>query len=309
MHNYCQQLVTPIAFFVFRRPQTTKKVFDVIRQIKPKKLFLIADGPRINNQDDFQKCSEVRKIIDNIDWNCQVLRNFSETNMGLKKRFSSGLDWVFDNVEKAIILEDDCLPDLSFFQFCEELLNLYEDDKRVFSITGHNHLGNWKSGVQSYHFSYYFNCWGWATWKRVWDLYDADMKAWSEKQVKESVRDVIADKRQFFNRAKLLDLTYTGKINTWDYQFFFLCLMQSGFTITPSTNLISNIGFGEDATNTVNEKDNRIIYEVNPLTFPIKHPLAMAVDREYDYRRYRKVWAQKGWKKLIPKPFSIEPKK
>lgn len=305
MCDHFLQMETPVVFFVFKRPHTTQRVFNVIRQLKPKNLFVVADGPRIGNHYDYQKCKEVRKIIENVDWDCQILKNYSEINMGLKKRFSSGLDWVFSNVEKAIILEDDCLPDPSFFQFCEEMLDLYEYDKRVFSITGHNHLGAWKTKRQDYHFSYYFNCWGWATWKRVWELYDVDMKAWMETEVKERVRDVIADERQFVNRAKLLDLTCAGKVDTWDYQFFFLCLMQSGFTITPSTNLISNIGFGEDATNTKNRNDNRIENKINSLTFPIRHPLSITVDREYDYRRYKKVWAKRQWKQLILKALPI----
>ena len=292
------QVRTPVAFIIFKRPDTTEKVFEAIRQAKPPKLLVIADGPRKDKPGEAGKCAATRAILDRVDWDCEVLKNYADVNMGCKQRVSSGLDWVFDNVEEAIILEDDCVPHSTFFKFCEELLEKYRDDERVMSITGTNLLDKWKSELQSYHFSYYFNCWGWATWKRVWDYYDIDMKLWLEPEIQNRVKDVIADDKQYLNRKKCLDSTYLGENNSWDYQFFFMCLMHSGLSITPSLNLVSNIGFTQEGTHTKLANDKRANLPLHLMTFPLKEPLGIAVDREYDYRRYKKVWERSLWKRI-----------
>ncbi|NEO98676.1 MAG: glycosyltransferase family 2 protein [Symploca sp. SIO2E9] len=297
MNNF--QLKTPVVFIIFNRPDTTYKVFEVIRKVKPPKLFVIADGPRVDRSGEAEKCAAARAIIDHVDWDCEVLKNFSDLNMGCKGRVSSGLDWVFNRIEEAIILEDDCLPHPTFFRFCEELLEKYRDDERVMTITGTNLLGEWKSNLQSYHFSYYFNCWGWATWKRVWKCYDVDMKLWSEPEAQKRVGDVIADKKQFLNRKRLLDAAYFGNNNSWAYQFFFMCLLYSGMSITPSKNLISNLGFTEEGTNTKLAKDKRANMPLHSMTFPLKAPVGIAVDREHDYRRYKKVWEKSLSKQIF----------
>ena len=289
---------TPVAFLIFKRPDTTEKVFSAIRQAQPPKLLVIADGPRKDKPGEAEKCAATRTIIDRVDWDCEVLKNYADVNIGCKQRVSSGLDWVFDNVEEAIILEDDCVPHPTFFKFCEELLEKYRYDERIMSITGTNLLGKWKPALQSYHFSYYFNCWGWATWKRVWDYYDADMKLWSKPEIQNRVRDVIADNKQFLNRKKCLDSTYLGENNSWAYQFFFLCLMYSGLSITPSLNLVSNIGFTQEGTHTKAVNDTRANLPLHSMNFPLQEPLGIAVDREYDYRRYKKVWKRSLWKQI-----------
>ncbi|MBE7382489.1 MAG: glycosyltransferase family 2 protein [Leptolyngbya sp. SIO1E4] len=284
------QLETPVVFIIFKRPETTQKVFEAIRRVKPKKLFVIADGPRHDRPQEPEQCAETRTIIDRVDWECEVFKDYSEVNLGCAKRVSSGLDWVFNQVEEAIILEDDCVPDVSFFRFCEILLAQYREDERVFALTGHNHLSEWKSEIQSYHFSHYFDCWGWATWRRVWQKYDLKMELWTQPDVKERVRAVIADDRQFLNRAKPLDATYAGEINSWAYQFFFLCLLHAGFTVTPSVNLIANVGFDANSTNTTDADDDRAKVKVGTLRFPLQAPKKEEADREYDYQRYKKVW-------------------
>ena len=281
---------TPIVFLIFNRPDTTIRVFEAIRQAKPQKLLVVADGPRIDKPGEAEKCAAVRSIIDIVDWDCEVLTNFSDINLGCKKRVSSGLDWVFSLVEEAIILEDDCLPNPTFFRFCQELLEKYRDDKSIMTIGGSNLLRKWKSDRQSYHFSYYFSCWGWATWKRTWDFYDVNMNLWSDENIRQNIREIIADDRQFFYIKKELDITYTGRKNTWDYQLFFQCLMRQGFSILPSTNLISNIGCGTSATNTVTSKDVRANMPTYPMNFPLIDPLTVTVDRQYAYRHYKKVW-------------------
>ena len=147
------KLTTPVAFIIFNRPDTTRIVFEEIKKAKPEKLLIIADGPRNNKPGEKERCAETRAIVENIDWECEVLRNYSDKNMGCKNRVASGLNWVFENVEEAIILEDDCLPDQSFFRYCQELLEKYRDDKRIMLIAGDNML--FENNKQKY--SYYFS--------------------------------------------------------------------------------------------------------------------------------------------------------
>ncbi len=294
------QLKTPVAFIIFKRPDTTEKVFEAIRQAQPPKLLVIADGARPEMPGEAEKCAATRAIIDRVDWDCEVLKNYADMNIGCKQRVSSGLDWVFDTVEEAIILEDDCLPHPTFFRFCEELLEQYRDDERIMTIGGTNLLAEWKSDTQSYFFSNYFHCWGWATWKRVWNHFDVDMKSWSNAEVKRKVKDVVTDSKQFINRKKLLDEAYAGKIDSWAFPFFFMCLANSGLSIRPSVNLISNIGFTKEATHT-NVSDVRANLPLRSITFPLKEPLHIIVDREHDHRQYKKVWQQSLSKRIINK--------
>ena len=290
---------TPVAFLIFNRPNTTEKVFETIRQAKPPKLLVVADGPRTERPDEKEKCAAVRAVIDRVDWDCEVLKNYADVNMGCKYRVSSGLDWVFDNVEEAIILEDDCLPHPTFFRFCEELLEKYRDDERVMSITGTNMLIEWKSDIQSYHFSIYGHIWGWATWKRAWDYYDVDMKLWSEPEVKQRVRDILCDRKLYLRQEKLFEKTYQGKIDTWDHQWTFAHLLHSGLSITPSRNLICNIGFGDESTHTKEVKSSKANLPLKSITFPLKVPLGLVADREYDIRRYEKFWKPSLSRRII----------
>lgn len=289
---------TPVVLILFKRADTTRKVFDVIRQAKPEKLFLIADGPRANHSDDVISCQETRSVVSEVDWDCSVLKNFSDVNMGLKDRVSSGLNWVFDTVDRAIILEDDCVPDLSFFQFCEELLEQYQHDERVMMLTGTNILGQWKSDQQSYHFSYYASCWGWATWKRAWQFYDINMKLWPLPEAQNSIRNIIANEEQYLICKGFFDAVYSNRVNSWAYRWFFSRLLQSGLVISPSQNLISNIGFSQEGTNTKQDKKGVANLSTCPISFPLKDPCGVVVDREYDRLRYEKTWKKSIVEKL-----------
>ena len=289
MRNY--QLKTPVAFVIFNRPNNTAKVFETIRKAQPPKLLVIADGPREDKPGEAEKCAATRAIIDRVDWNCEVIKNYSDENMGMKLREASGFDWVFNNVEEAIILEDDTLPHLSFFRFCDELLEKYRHDQRIMTISGTNPLREWKSDIQSYHFAYYSSYWGWASWRRAWNYYDIEMKLWSKSAAKKSISNVICDQKQYQNRAKIFDYTYSGKIQTWDYQWDFARLLQSGLSIVPSKNLISNIGFGTEATNTFIDFKGVSNLPLMSLSFPLREPCGVSVDREYDYLRYKKAYA------------------
>jgi len=278
------QLTVPVGLIIFNRPHTTRKVFNVIRVAKPQKLFVVADGPRPNRPDDVLKCAETRAIIEEVDWDCQVITKFSDINLGCGLGPAKGISWIFEQVEEAIILEDDCLPSLSFFRFCQENLEKYRDDKRIMLISGTNVLGEWKSEIQSYHFSKYGGIWGWASWRRAWSYFDYEMKLWGEEEIRNRLRDTMGIKH--FNRRKdVYWQTYFGEnVSWWDYQWGFARLIQSGLAIVPSKNLISNIGFGEDATHTrsdsaASEFGYRPVFE---LEFPLSHNKFIMPDKDYD---------------------------
>lgn len=275
-------LQVPVAFIIFNRPDTTERVFEIIRQAKPSKLLVIADGPRLDRLEEAENCAATRSIINRVDWECEVLTDYSDTNMGCNHRISSGLDWVFSQVNEAIILEDDCLPHPTFFSFCEQMLVRYRDDERIMMISGCNLLEEWKSAIQSYHFSCYGGIWGWACWRRAWKYYDINMTLWADPEIKNRVKDFLADSKQYKIRKKNLDDTYNNKVDSWAYRWGLARFIQSGISVVPSVNLVSNIGFGEGATHTQLSASVLANISTTPFEFPIKFNKFTAVDRDYD---------------------------
>lgn len=279
----------PVAFFIFNRPQLTAKVFEGIRQAKPNKLFIIADGPRSARPDDRDKCAATRAVVEQIDWDCEVFRNYSEVNLGCGRRVSTGISWVFEQVEEAIILEDDCLPHPTFFPFCEQLLEKYRNEPKIMSISGTNWLGQWKSEQQSYHFNFCGGIWGWATWKRAWQGYDYEIKLWSNRKIRQEIKDFIEDEQIFKWYDQVFSQAYRGEINAWSYQWMFQCLFHSGLEVVPSVNLISNIGFGEEASHTKNPYDFRSNLPQHSMLFPLKEAKELVIDREYGKQVVKKL--------------------
>jgi hypothetical protein len=287
------KLTTPVALLVFNRPEATARVFAAIREARPTQLLVVADGPRMDHVDEGRRCEEVREIVGRVDWPCKVQQNYSDINLGCKQRVASGLDWVFKQVEEAIILEDDCLPDQTFFRFCQEMLYRYRNDIRVTSISGTNLLGRWKDDMQSFHFSFYSGIWGWASWRRAWHFYDVDMLLWRDPKSRLRIKDVLGNGRLFQMWALEFDRVTDGHIDTWDYQWTFAQLMQSGLTLTSAVNLVSNIGFNAHATHTINP--NNSFSEIS--TFPCRDPLkmnhAVLADHDYDAALLEKVLAER----------------
>jgi hypothetical protein len=272
-------IIVPIVFIIYKRPEQTMRVFQAIREAKPTKLYVIADGPK--NNDDLKKCLETRKILDFIDWECIVKNNYSETNLGLKKRIVSGLDWVFEQEEMAIILEDDCLPDLSFFYYCEELLEKYKNDQRIGIISGNLFLN--KIGTNcSYYFSNFPHIWGWATWKRTWDNYDGSIKEWPQFRSLSWLAEFTGSEYYARIWQELLDKVHQQEIDTWDYQIAFMLWKQNQLSIVPNCNLVSNIGFGEDSTHTNNASDRFSLLPTIKMDFPLSHPKVICHDHEND---------------------------
>jgi hypothetical protein len=277
-------LSTPVALFIFNRPNLTEIVFDAIRQAKPKKLLVVADGPRF--PEEAEKCKQARAVIERVDWDCEVLTNFSEKNLGCNRRVSSGLDWVFSQVEEAIILEDDCLPAPSFFNFCQTLLERYRDDERVMHISGNNFQSGQSKTEYSYYFSKYIHIWGWASWRRAWKHYDVNIKTWSKYKSLGLIPSICEDLYEQKYWTDIFERVSSGAVDTWDYQWVYTCWSQNGLSILPDSNLVSNIGFGLDATHVSAESP----WARLPVTdiWEIQHPLfifrnKVADDYTFDY--------------------------
>jgi GR25 family glycosyltransferase involved in LPS biosynthesis len=242
----------PVLFLIFNRPEYTYQVFDSIKLYKPNKLYIAADGPRLNNIDDILLCEESRKILNLIDWECEVKYLFREINLGCKLAVVSAINWFFNNEEDGIILEDDVVPNQDFYTFCEFTLNKYKNNEKILMVTGCNQISdiNIKS---SYFYSQIFTIWGWATWKRAWQLYDIDMKKWDDNQIKLNIKYMTHKKYIWMNLKYTFDSLKKYSINTWDIQWHFTCLINSGLCVTPSINLITNIGVIGTHSNSISE--------------------------------------------------------
>jgi hypothetical protein len=296
-------LTTPIVLLIFNRPDLTSKVFERIKQVKPKTLLIVADGPRIDKAGEIEKCQETRLVTEAIDWDCEVFRNYSDINLGCGLRVSSGLDWAFEQVDRAIILEDDCLPNLDFFQFCEELLEKYYDSEQITMISGSNYFSELSPNASSYYFSYLSSIWGWATWRRAWKLYDYDMKLFPSFSELNFLDHVFSDKDHQRHWHEILDNIFkVEKKFTWDYQWIYAQWSHGGLGIVSTVNLVSNIGFRADATHTKGESSLSNIATMN-LDFPLKHPAILSRNLKMDdlsqRRLYMKGLRYKLFKKIM----------
>src|SRR5262249_39456996 len=207
----------PIALFIFNRPELTARVYACIRAARPERLFIVADGPRATRPDDKRLCDETRRVVASPDWPCEIHVNFASDNLACRRRISSGLDWVFQQSPEAIILEDDCVPCASFFEFCSEMLHYYRDDKRIVHISGDNFQdGKWR-GSGSYYFSRYPHTWGWATWRRAWQAYDVNISSWPAAYRARWLDSVFDNPREARYWESVFDRVYRGQVDAWDY--------------------------------------------------------------------------------------------
>ena len=227
---------TPILFFIFNRPNTTAQVFEEIRKLKPAKLYIVADGPRKNKTGEHKRCEETRKIIEQVDWDC-------------------------------------CLPDQSFFRFCEEMLEKYKYEEKIGMISGNNFQFNKVKNDYSYYFSRYAHIWGWATWKRTWDKYNVQISDWPQIKKEKRLTNIFKNAKDVMYWTSIFEDVYNDKIDTWDYQWSYVCFVNNLLSIMPSNNLVSNIGFNDkDSTHTkrISKFSNM---KTSPLLFPLNHPL------------------------------------
>jgi hypothetical protein len=281
------QFDVPVVLMAFNRPQHTRAVFDRIAAIRPTRLFAIADGPRPDRRDDVHNCEETRAVLNRVNWPCDLRTNFSDTNLGCAPRISSGLDWVFDQADRAIILEDDCIPDPSFFTFCAELLARFENDHRVRTISGSSFLFGKTRTPWSYRFSIFHDIWGWATWRRSWQRVDMTMGYWPQVRDEGWLFDMVGGDRAWakfwarrFNRA------YERQIDSWAYPYLFSCWLDGSLAVTPNSNLVSNIGVGEGATHTPHAAPY-LNCPIESLRFPLTHPPFVIRDRISDGEMFK----------------------
>ena len=278
-----KELSTPLMFIIFNRPDTTKRVFEKIREARPKKLYVVADGPRESVPKDYELCQLTRSIVENIDWDCNVHKNYSDTNLGSRVRPASGFEFVFSQEDEAIILEDDCLPHPSFFEYCQQLLKHFKNEEKINIISGSNFLSKFSNKNYDYQYSAFHHFWGWATWKRSWEKYDIDMKEWPLLKKNNLINKILKQRKSVRYWETLFEEVYNGKIKTaWDYQWIYSSWKNDGLAILPTSNLVSNIGFGENATHTKNKKHIRSNVPLEGVQFPLVHPPEIKRDVAYD---------------------------
>jgi len=265
------RLEAPVVFIIFNRAEHARAVLDAIASARPRQLFVIADGPRAERPDDVTSCARTRALIERIDWPCDLRTDFSAVNLGAGRRIASGLDSVFELVDRAIVLEDDCVPHPSFFPFCQELLDRYRDDQRIRTIAGSSFLMGKARNGWSYHLSNFHALHGWATWRRSWQRTDMSMRLWPEVRDDGWLVDICGSKRMAKFWAIRFDLVHRGDLDAWDYPYILSCWMDHALALTPNVNLIQNIGFGAQATNTKFVADfcHR---PTEAMRFPLVHP-------------------------------------
>jgi hypothetical protein len=292
---------TPILFVIFNRPDTTRRVFEAIRRAKPSTLFVAADGPRPDRPGEAELVAAVRQIVDEgVDWECRVEKRYAANNQGCRVGVANAIDWFFSQVPAGIILEDDCLPDPTFFPFCAALLAKYETDERIMMIGGANYQDGRKRGDGSYYFSKFCHIWGWATWRRAWRFYDRNLAEWPAWRDRGGLLEYWGDRQMARSWVRTFDRVARGEIDTWDYQWVFTVWFHGGLSIVPNQNLISNIGFGAAATHTTGE--SRWANRPTAALPAITDPSEVRADEMADRYTFRHLFAiplsTKIWNKL-----------
>jgi len=272
----------PVLLLVFNRPDLAEQVFAAIRAAKPSRLFVAADGPRADRTEEDLLCEQCRALVRHVDWPCEVMTLFRESNLGCKKAVSSAITWFFEHVEEGIILEDDCMPDASFFPYCADLLEKYRDEPRIAHISGENDQppGCWKR--DTYRFTLFNRIWGWATWRRAWLKYDLNMDLWPQIRDSGQFRGWLGRQDSLCYWTDVFDRCHRGEIDTWDYQWVFSSWANGMFSIAPGCNLITNIGFDERGTHARNEAGYGAGIPSQSILFPLRHPVPIEPDRKAD---------------------------
>lgn len=268
---------TAILLIVFNRPTHTETVLQEIRNIKPKKLYVTGDGPRPNVSGEDNRVLKVRKLFNGIDWDCEIHTNYFDKNLGCKKAVSSGIDWFFKHEDQGIIIEDDCKPNNDFFWFCEELLERYKDNKKIWHIGGATMNSEPKSKY-SYHFSAYSSIWGWATWRDRWEKYDVNLTSFEKGQIKTFQNQYNICKSFWKKRFTSI---IKQKNDTWDFQWTYAIWKHNGLCISPNVNLVKNIGFDDSATRTTGRSlaSSLKTFDLNLL----KHPEKIQISNRKDW--------------------------
>ncbi|WCT12739.1 nucleotide-diphospho-sugar transferase [Mucilaginibacter jinjuensis] len=273
---------SPVLLLLFNRPDTTRRVFEAIRLAAPARLYIAADGPRKDREQEAVLCVEAKEVVNHIDWPCEVKTLFREQNLGCKEAVSSAIDWFFEQEEEGIILEDDCLPSNDFFRFCDQMLERYRFDTRIRHIGGSNLQQGKQWGEASYYCSNLTHVWGWASWRRVWQQYDKELTAYTAEDVQNAFANIFTEPIIVNTWVQMFKQLNAGQIDTWDYQLTFINFFNNSLSIIPNVNLISNIGFGDGATHTIDAANRYASLPHQPLG-NIVHPLYIVPQKQADY--------------------------
>ena len=285
-----------VLYIVFNRPDLVELSLAIIREARPKRLYVAADGPRDDRPEDVALCTMVREIVaDQVDWGCELITRYQDHNLGCGKAVSSAMDWFFAHEEQGIILEDDCMPHLSFFDFCDELLERYKEDKRIFQVSGSNWQRGNKRGNSTYYFSHISSVWGWATWKDRWEMYSYHLPDRAEdwETVSTNLDSIASSDEEKNYHIRCFKRTALGEIDTWDYQWRFLMMMEMGLNAVPNVNLVSNAGHRSDGTHTTNAGHWRAELPVAGISFPITHPPKVLANSDADQFLAETIWVPK----------------
>jgi len=288
--------LVPVIFIFFNRPDTALRVFETIRRARPAQLYLISDGARRGRPGELEAIVGLRREIESrIDWPCEVIRDYVMENMGCGMRIATGITEAFSHYDRAIILEDDCLPDDTFFPFCAEMLDRHRGDTRIAQVGGSNcaQVAGHEDGL-SYYYSRYTNCWGWGTWRRAWARYEFSLPPRAHELLPRNLPpQVVRALRRSFREV------HDGKIDTWDYQWTFACMRMGLLSVVPATNLVSNIGFGAGATHTRNSHPAADLPRF-AMRFPLSHPGLVVPNAEHDDRVARLLyWRARPVERLL----------
>lgn len=296
---------TPVAFIVFNRLECARRTLAAIRLARPPRLLIVADGPRDSRPGDAEKCAAVRKLIeDGVDWPCVVERDYAERNLGCALRLATGLTWAFSRSERLVIIEDDCLPDPTFFTFCDELLERFANDTRVGQICGCPMYMSEIERATSYVFSRYGPIWGWASWRRAWKYYDLHLESWPKFFAVGGLDGAVHSRAEYVKRKRLFDGMHGSQVlDSWDYQWGYAKFTQGLLSVVPCRNLIENTGFGDDGTHYGPE--DRFMLQRFSMDGPLRHPEFVIADLAFD-RAYAAADTQnmfgpplwkRGWRK------------
>jgi hypothetical protein len=271
-------LIPPVLIVVFNRPEVVVELLASLRTVRPTHVYVAADGPRSDHPSDTDRCRRVRDLVATIDWPCEVHERFSDHNLGLQRSMVSAIDWFFEHVEAGVILEDDCLVRPEFFEFAAEMLERYRGCSQVIYVTALNMAPHERNAVTSYHFASAGHIWGWATWRRAWEGYDSALREWP------AMRADFGRGSPPLRRAlgRKFDSAHSGDKHTWARAWHFHVMRRAGVVVVPAVNLVSNIGFGDDATHTTSRRHRLAHLRAGSLAFPLDHPAHMVPDTRYD---------------------------
>ena len=292
----------PVLVVGFNRPHTTRRVLEALRIVEPARVFLAVDGPRPSHPDDAQRVAQVRDLVSMLDWDCEVQTLFRPENLGCKLGVSGAITWFFENVEAGIILEDDCVAHRSFFPYAAELLERYRNDERVLMVSGDNFQQGRRRNDFSYYFSRYAHIWGWATWRRAWLYYDQEMKSWPDLRDRGWLDGMLGDRKAAHYWSSIFEDTYRNRNSSWAYRWQFCIWARDGLTILPACNLVSNIGFDEFATHTVQATNPWARLAVEAIPIPLLHRHNLSRDDVADAHTQETVFASPSvWKRMLGK--------